>query len=159
METGKTVQRQHLSGGSVENLNRKMEQYLTGGIRDRESFTTRKPSIRPACAYTQASRSGESCRGVFAFSAVDLQEATNESSIRVAEYCLVTDLWPLLLSAFAEDRGCEHGDECVGRTIRSSESEGGCFGGFRRRNEGYHGLTPVEALWPRGDRQLSEVVL
>jgi hypothetical protein len=27
-----------------------------------------------------------------------------------------------------------------GRTLRSSESEGGCFGGFRRRNEGYHGF-------------------
>ena len=24
------------------------------------------------------------------------------------------------------------------RTLRSSESEGGCFGGFRRRDEGYH---------------------
>ncbi|QQG46194.1 MAG: glycosyltransferase family 39 protein [Candidatus Niyogibacteria bacterium] len=49
------------------------------------------------------------------------------------------------LSAFAEDHGCKAVDECEGRTLRSSESEGGCFGGFRRRNEGYHGRKPVEA--------------
>ncbi len=34
-------------------------------------------------------RSGESCRAVLAFSPVDLQEATSEPGIRVAEYCLV----------------------------------------------------------------------
>jgi len=34
----------------------------------RESFTTGKPSIRPACAYTQAGRNGESRRTVLAFS-------------------------------------------------------------------------------------------
>ena len=30
-----------------------------------------------------------------------------------------------VLSAYAEDRGREPGDECVGRTLRSSKSEGG----------------------------------
>jgi dTDP-4-amino-4,6-dideoxygalactose transaminase len=40
-----------------------------------------------------------------------------------------------LLSAYAEDPGREPGDGCVGRTLRSSKSEGGCFGGFRRRTE------------------------
>ena len=51
----------------------------------------------------------------------------------------------LVLSAFAEDHGRKAVDECEGRTLRSSKSEGGCFGGFRRRNEGYHGRKPVEA--------------
>jgi len=36
-------------------------------------------------------------------------------------------------------------DECARGTLRSSESEGGCFGGLRRRNEGYRGRKPVEA--------------
>ncbi len=36
-------------------------------------------------------------------------------------------------------------DECVRGTLRSSKSEGGCFGGLRRRNEGYNGRKPVEA--------------
>jgi len=53
--------------------------------------------------------------------------------------------WQLSLSAFAEDHGREPRDECDGRTLRSSKSEGGCFGGFRRRKEGYHGCKPVEA--------------
>ncbi|MEK6661614.1 MAG: hypothetical protein AABY63_07010, partial [candidate division NC10 bacterium] len=44
--------------------------------------------IRPACAYTQASRSGEACCGVFAFSPVDLREARSKPAIRVAEYRL-----------------------------------------------------------------------
>ena len=50
------------------------------------------------------------------------------------------------LSAFAEDHGCKPVDECVRWTRRSLQSEGGCFGGFRRRNERYHGCKPVEAL-------------
>jgi len=62
---------------------------------------TGKPSMRPACVYTQASRSGELCRCALysrpfdtAFrahsgQAVNLQEATREPDIRVAEYCLV----------------------------------------------------------------------
>jgi len=49
------------------------------------------------------------------------------------------------LSAFAEDYGRRPMDECDGWTVRSSKSEGGCFGGFRRRKEGYHGCKPVEA--------------
>ncbi len=49
------------------------------------------------------------------------------------------------LSAFAEDHGCEPMDGCDRRTLRSLKSEGGCFGGFRRRDEGYHGRKPVEA--------------
>ena len=49
------------------------------------------------------------------------------------------------LSAFAEDYGRKSMDECARGTLRSSESEGGCFGGLRRRNEGYHGRKPVEA--------------
>ncbi|MCH7912538.1 MAG: hypothetical protein IH856_05815 [Deltaproteobacteria bacterium] len=36
-------------------------------------------------------------------------------------------------------------DKIARETLRSSESEGGCFGGLRRRNEGYHGFKPVEA--------------
>ncbi len=51
----------------------------------------------------------------------------------------------LNLSAFAEDRGHQLVNECEERTLRSSKSEGGCFGGFRRRNEGYNGLKPVVA--------------
>ena len=74
--------------------------------------------------------------------AVDLQEATSEPGIRVAEYCLVVDLWPLLLSAFAEGQGRKAVDEWDRRTLRSSKSEGRCFGGFRRRNEGTTGLRP-----------------
>ncbi len=50
-----------------------------------------------------------------------------------------------MLSAFAEDHGRKSMDECGRGTLRSSESEGGCFGGLRRRNEGYHGRKPVEA--------------
>ncbi len=60
-------------------------------------------------------------------------------------------------------------DECARGTLRSSArpveyspwsrreppsenllhgaSEGGCFGGLRRRNEGYHGRKPVEASY------------
>ncbi len=67
--------------------------------------------------------------------AVDLQEATSEPAcayphadrpgISVAEYCLVINRWQLLLSAYAKDSGREPGDECVGRIIRSSKSEGG----------------------------------
>ena len=59
------------------------------------------------------------------------------------------------LSAFAEDHGCKPMDECARGTLRSSESEGGCFGGLRRRNEGYHGRKPVEAsLWSNPTRAL-----
>ena len=49
-------------------------------------------------------------RAVLAFSRVDLQEATSEPGVRVAEYCLVISQWHL-------------------------------------------------PLWPRGDRQRSEVML
>jgi hypothetical protein len=49
-----------------------------------------------------------------------------------------------VLSAFAEDHGRESMDECARGTLRSSESEGGCFGGLHRRNEGYHGRKPVK---------------
>ncbi len=49
------------------------------------------------------------------------------------------------LSAFAEDHGRKSMDECARGTLRSSESEGGCFGGLRRRNEGNHRPKPVEA--------------
>ncbi len=38
-------------------------------------------------------------------------------------------------------------DDCARGTLRSSESEGGCFGGLRRRNEGYRGRKPVEASY------------
>ena len=61
------------------------------------------------------------------------------------------------LSAFAEDherptppsslglgRLDKPVDDCYGRTYPSL-GEGRCFGGFRRRNEGYHGCKPVEA--------------
>jgi len=41
-------------------------------------------------------------------------------------------------------------DECARGTLRSSESEGRCFGGLRRRNEGYHGRKPVEASFFSG---------
>ena len=51
------------------------------------------------------------------------------------------------LSAFAEDHGRKPVDECDGRTYRSL-GEGRCFGGFRRRNEGYHECKPVEASIP-----------
>ena len=36
-------------------------------------------------------------------------------------------------------------DECARRILRSSQSEGGCFGGLRRRNEGYRERKPLEA--------------
>jgi hypothetical protein len=42
-------------------------------------------------------RSGESCCAVLAFSRVDLQEATSETGIRVAECCLVINQWRQLL--------------------------------------------------------------
>ncbi len=83
--------------------------------------------------------------------AADLQEATSEPGIRVTEYCFVVNQWRLLLSAFAEDQGRKAVDEWDRRTLRSSKSERGCCCGFRRRNEGYDELTPVEASWPRGD--------
>ncbi len=37
-------------------------------------------------------------------------------------------------------------DKIARETLRSSESEGGCFGGLRRRNEGYHGFKPVLSI-------------
>jgi len=40
------------------------------------------------------------------------------------------------LSAFAENHGRKHMVEYRVRTLRSLKSEGACFGGFRRRNEG-----------------------
>ena len=49
------------------------------------------------------------------------------------------------LSAFAEDHGRKPMVESDGGTLRSSKSEGGCFGGYRRRKDGYHGCKPVEA--------------
>jgi len=49
------------------------------------------------------------------------------------------------LSAFAEDHGCKPGEGYAWWTLRSSKSEGGCFGGFRRRDEGDHGHKAVEA--------------
>ncbi len=74
---------------------------------------------------------------------VDLQGATSGPGIRVADYCPVINQWSLFLSAFAEDRGREHGDECVGRTIRSSESEGGCFAAdFAEEMKDTTGLRP-----------------
>ena len=88
----------------------------------------------------------------------DLREAMREPGIRVAEYCLVVNQWRLFLSAFAEDQGRKAVDEWDRRTLRSSKSEGGCFGGFRRINEGHHGRMSVDASWPRGDRQRSEVM-
>jgi hypothetical protein len=50
-----------------------------------------------------------------------------------------------VLSAFAEDHGRKPMDECDSQTLRSSKSEGGCFGGFRRRKEGYYECKPVKA--------------
>jgi len=47
------------------------------------------------------------------------------------------------LIAFAEDHGRKSMDECARGTLRSSKRKGGCFGGLRRRNEGYHGRKPV----------------
>ena len=41
----------------------------------------------------------ESCRAVLAFSPVEIQEATSEPGIRVAEHCLMLDQWPPLLWA------------------------------------------------------------
>ncbi len=50
-------------------------------------------------------------------------------------------------------------DECARGTLRSSESEGGCFGGLRRRNEGYDGRKPVEAsLAISADIQMYNIV-
>jgi hypothetical protein len=113
---------------------------------DNWSFTRGKPSIRPACAYTQASRTGESCRAVLAFSPLRYCPSgllrpgggftrsheqvcacphADRPGSRVAGYCPVISQWRLLLSAYAEDRGREPGDECAGRTLRSSKSEGG----------------------------------
>ncbi len=43
--------------------------------------------------------------------AVNLQEATSEPGIRVAEYFLVINQWQLLLSAFAEGQGRKAMDE------------------------------------------------
>jgi len=71
-----------------------------------------------------------------------------------------------LLSAFAEDHGRKPMDECDGRTLRPLSAiadygrrrpkrllrrsrQGRCFGGFRRRKEGYHGCKPVEASLAR----------
>ncbi len=51
------------------------------------------------------------------------------------------------LSAFAENHGRKPMDEMTRWTRRSSESEGGCFGGFRRRNEGNPWRQPAEASW------------
>jgi len=48
-----------------------------------------------------------------------------------------------VLSAFAEDYEHKPVDECDGRTCRSL-GEGKCFGGFRRRNEGYRKCKRVE---------------
>ncbi len=50
----------------------------------------------------------------------------------------------IALSAFAEDYGRKPVGECDGRTCRSL-GEGRCFGGFRRRNEGYRKYKRVEA--------------
>ena len=64
-------------------------------------------------------------------------------SIKLLYFTL--DLMMRNLSAFAEDHSRKPIDECDGRILRSSRSEGGCFGGFRRGNEGYHGRKLVEA--------------
>jgi len=45
-----------------------------------------------------------------------------------------------------------------GWTLRSSESEGGCFGGFRRRNERYHGRKPVEASFENAAVKIERIV-
>ena len=93
-------QSHHPSGGSVENLNRKMEQYLTGGIK---GVSLSRPESHPY------DRMGESCRAVLGSQpfdtalradsgrAVDPQEATSEPGIRVAEYCPAISQWHLLL--------------------------------------------------------------
>ncbi len=48
------------------------------------------------------------------------------------------------LSAYAEDRGSEPGDECVGRTLHSSKSEGGRVASADSAKEIYvtTGITP-----------------
>ncbi len=65
---------------------------------------------------------------------------------------------PSVLSAFAEDHGRKSMDECARGTLRSSESEGWCFGGLRRRNERYHGGKPVEASLFRIPRGLPRAI-
>lgn len=65
-------------------------------IQDATPVAMEKPSTRPGCAYTQASRTGESCYAVLGFSPVDLQEATSKPGIRVAECCPVVNPWHLL---------------------------------------------------------------
>ena len=78
-------------------LRRGERRFSADGIRGRESFTTGKPSIRPACAYTQASRSvshvAPSSRShpfdtalrAYSGQAVDLQEATGEAALRCTQ--------------------------------------------------------------------------
>ena len=68
-----------------------------------------KPSIRPGCAHTQASRTGshvapsshshlfDTALRAYSGQAADLQEATSQPGIRVAEYCLVINQWHRLL--------------------------------------------------------------
>lgn len=52
----------------------------------------------------------QSCRAVLEFSAGDLQEATSEPGIRVAEYCLVINQWHLPLWPRGDRLRSEKGD-------------------------------------------------
>ena len=84
-------QRQHPAGGSVENLNRKIEQYLidkgSGVFYDGKAIHT----IEAVSHVTRSSYSQpfDTALQPYSGQAVDLQEATSEPGISVAEYCLV----------------------------------------------------------------------